>query len=263
MAIAPAVVEPLARTGFAVKGVVYLLLGLLVLLAGLGAGGRVTDATGALTTLLGKPFGRATIGAMAVGLALYAGWRFLEAFADANRVGRDGAALADRTGWAISGAIYAMLALDAGRLAFRWRSGADFDMPRTIVGSPLAPWLVTIIALVIIGYAVKEIRRALSRRFSERLNLGRLSAEAGPIVVGISRAGIVARAVVMVLLGVVLLRARTNPARAASDTDMSDSLRLLAALPTGPWLLALMAVGLMAYGVYQLVHARYRRIAPP
>jgi hypothetical protein len=61
----------------------------------------------------------------------------------------------------------------------------------------------------------------------------------------------------------VLLRARANPARAASDTDMSDSLRLIAALPSGSGLLTLVAAGLMAYGVYQLVHARYRRIEGP
>jgi len=42
-------------------------------LAGRGDGGRVTDAEGALTTLLGQPFGRVTVGAVVVGLALYAG----------------------------------------------------------------------------------------------------------------------------------------------------------------------------------------------
>ena len=59
------------------------------------------------------------------------------------------------------------------------------DVPRTIFGSPLARWLVTLIALNIIVYAQKEMRRALSSRFSERLNLRRLSQEAGPIVVGV------------------------------------------------------------------------------
>ena len=87
MSIAPAIVETLARIGFAVKGAVYLILGLLALLAGLGErGGRITDTHGAIATLLGQPFGRLVVGVLALGLALYSGWRFLEAFADANHI---------------------------------------------------------------------------------------------------------------------------------------------------------------------------------
>jgi hypothetical protein len=257
------VVEPLARIGFAMKGVVYLTLGLLALLAGLGQGGRVTNAQGALQTLLAKPFGTAIVGALALGLALYAAWRLLEAFADANRVGSGSSGLGKRAGWAVSGVLYGMLAVDAASLAFRWRSNGDVAIPATITGSRLAPWLIVIIAVGMIGYAALEIKRGLASRFSERLDIGRLSREAGQLVVQISRAGIIARAIVMASLAVVLLRARATPARAAAGTDVADSLRLVAALPSGAWGLALVAAGLMAYGVYQLVHARYRRITPP
>jgi hypothetical protein len=260
---APALVESLARVGFAVKGIIYLTLGLLALLAGLGQDGRVTDAHGALQTLLARPFGTAIVAALAVGLALYAGWRLLEAFADANRVGAGRRGLGKRAGWALSGALYGMLAVDAASLALRWRSNSDLAVPATITGSRLAPWLIMVIAFVMIGYAALEIRRALAPRFSERLDVGRLSREAGELVVQISRAGIIARAIVMASLAVVLLRARTTPGRAAAGTDMADSLRLVAALPSGDWALTLVAAGLMAYGIYQLVHARYRRITPP
>ena len=258
-----AVVESLARAGFAVKGGVYLLLGLLALLAALGMGGRVTDPLGAIATIARSPFGRVGVGAVAVGLALYAGWRFLEAFADANRVGWNRDGTPKRLAWALSGFVYAVLALDAARLALQWGERTDSGLPPMIVASPLAPWLVTIVALGVIGYAAKEARAALAHRLSERLNLRRLTREAGPIVVEISRAGIIARAVVLAAMGIVLLRARATPQRATAGTDMSDSLRLVAALPTGPWLLIVIAAGLMAYGVYQLVHARYRRITPP
>jgi hypothetical protein len=260
----PALVEPLARAGFAVKGGVYLLLGVLALMAGLNAsGGRVTDPLGAVATLLDQPFGRAAVGAVAVGLALYAAWRFLEAFADANNVGGRREGIAKRAAWGLSGAVYAFLALDVARLALQWKAGDGTDIPRSLLASPLAPWVVTLAALGIIAYAAKEIREGLARRLSERLNLRQLSREAGPIVVEISRVGIIARASVMAVMGVVLLRARTSPRRATAETDVSDSLRLIAALPSGTLLLTLMAAGLMAYGVYQLVHARYRRITPP
>jgi hypothetical protein len=69
---------------------------------------------------------------------------------------------------------------------------------------------------------------------------------------------------VFVGIGVLLL---TSPARqsasAATDTDTVDSLQWIAHLPSGQWVLAAVALGLAAYGVYQLVHARYRRIVAP
>lgn len=263
MSLTPALVEPLARGGFAVKGVVYVMLGALALIAASSAGGRVTDPLGAIATLLDEPFGRTAVLVVAAGLALYAFWRFLEAFADANGVGRKGKAIAKRAAWGLSGAVYALLAFDAARLALRWRPGGEANVPSTLLASPLAPWVVTVVALGIIAYAVKEFREGLARRLSERLNLRKMSREAGPVVVEISRVGILARAVVLAAMGVVLLRARTNPARAASGTDVGESLRLVAALPSGTLLLTLVAAGLVAYGVYQLVHARYRVITPP
>ena len=262
MSIAPAFVEPLARVGFAVKGAVYLILGLLALLAGLGERrGRITDTHGAIATVLGQPYGRIVVGVLAFGLLLYSAWRFLEAFADANRVGTRASAMATRFGWAFSGLGYGLLALDAGGLALRWQSGGGTHAPRTLTASPLAPWLVTLVGIGMIVYAAKEFRRAFAPRFSERLNIGRLAREGGKLVVGISRAGIAARAVVMAALGVVLLRARS--AAAAAGSDMADSLRLVAALPSGAWGLTLIAAGLMAYGVYMVVHARYREITAP
>ena len=68
---------------------------------------------------------------------------------------------------------------------------------------------------------------------------------------------------VLMLMAVVLLRRATTSVAAAARTDTGDSLRLIAALPTGDWLLAGVAAGLIAYGVYNLVMARYRRITPP
>ena len=110
-------------------------------------------------------------------------------------------------------------------------------------------------------YAAKELGRAFAPNFSEQLNIGRVAREGGELVVGISRAGIAARAVVIAALGVALLRARS--AAAAVHTDMADSLRLVAALPSGAWGLMMVAAGLMAYGVYMVVHAKYRHISPP
>ena len=256
-------IEPLARTGFAVKGVVYLLLGWLAVQVALGLGGRLTSIQGAMASVISQPFGRVLIAAIAAGLAMYAGWRFLEAFADANRLGTDRGALAERALSAVSGAVYAVLAFDAGRMASAGGAASGSEVPRTLLASPLAPWLLVLVALGLIAYGVMQMRKAFSRKLSDNLNVHQVSREAGALVVRISRIGIAARAILLVTMGVLLFRGWRAPAAAATQTDAGESLRLLSALPSGRWLMAFVAAGLMAYGVFQLVHARYRRITPP
>lgn len=257
-------VERCARAGFVSKGAIYLIFGGLALQAALGYGGRVTDPRGALTSLLDAPFGPFVLGLLAFGLAFYAAWRFLEAFADANRKGRDSSGMIARAEYALSGAIYGVLAVDAGILAFSGsaREG-DSRLPFTLVGAAASEWVVLLVAVGLIGYGLRQIREATSRHVDEDLNVRRVSREAGNTVVRVCRIGIASRAVVLVLMGVLLWRASQRGVSAASQTDPGDSLRLLSALPNGRWLLAIVAAGLMGYGVFQLVHARYRRITPP
>ena len=68
----------LARVGFLVKGVLYVVIGALALQVAAKTGGRVTGTRGALTTVLGQPFGRTLLLVVVVGLLGYAAWRILQ-----------------------------------------------------------------------------------------------------------------------------------------------------------------------------------------
>ena len=255
----------LARVGFAAKGIVYLLLGGLALLFALGQGGRLTDLRGVETFLLRTPYGQPLLAIVGIGLGLYAAWRFLEAFADANRKGRSNGALAARAMYALSGAVYSLLAVDALRLALGAGdagSGAA-EVPRTLVTGQLAEWGALLVAAGLIAYGIEQFGRGISGHLSDGLNLRHVQRQIGDWPIHVSRAGLAGRGIVLVLMGFVLGRAAMTSATAAAQTDTGDSLRLLAALPTGEWLLVAVAAGLMAYGVFQLVQARYRSITPP
>ena len=80
--------EPLARAGFLVKGVLYLVIGTLAIQVAARAGGRVTGTRGALLTVLGQPFGRMLLLAAAIGLFGYAAWRIVQGVLDPERYGR-------------------------------------------------------------------------------------------------------------------------------------------------------------------------------
>jgi hypothetical protein len=258
-------IERLARVGFAVKGVLYLLLGGSALLFALGRGGELTDMRGVERFLLNTAYGGPLLAVVGVGLGLYAAWRFLEAFGDANSKGRSPAGVGARALYALSGSVYGLLAVDALRLALGTGQGSAgaADIPRTLVAGDLAVWGALLVAAGLIAYGVQQLLRAFGPTLSDRLNLRRVQREIGEWPIRVSRVGLAGRGVVLMLMGVLLAQQARRSAAAAAQTDTGDTLRLLAALPTGEWLLIAVAIGLMAYGVFQLVQARYRSMTPP
>jgi hypothetical protein len=253
----------LARVGYAAKAVLYATIGVLAAKAALGAGGRTTDTRGAMGTMLDAPFGRALLGLMALGLFGYAAWRVVEAIADPERRGTDAKGLAVRASFVARGILHAGLAVSALRVALHNdRSGGGGSGQKADSWTARAmdlggEWLVWAIALGVGGYGLYQIYRAYAAKLSKQLDLGRMSAEAGRWVVTVSRIGIAARGVVFGMIGLLLARAASShePGRAGG---IADALGALAGL--GRWPFAAVALGLVAYGMYELLNARYRRI---
>ena len=78
-----------------------------------------------------------------------------------------------------------------------------------------------------------------------------------------SRAGVVghvARGVVFGLIGIFVTKAATDY-DAQDAIGFDGALRKLAEAAYGPWLLGVTAAGLVAYGVFCLVDARYRDVS--
>jgi Domain of Unknown Function (DUF1206) len=76
-------------------------------------------------------------------------------------------------------------------------------------------------------------------------------------IVAVSRFGIAARGIVFCLVGYFAIRAASEH-DASEVGGLAESLRTVAA--AGRWPFLAVALGLVAYGVYELVNARYRRI---
>ena len=98
--------EWLGRCGFAAKGVVYALIGVLAVQVALGVGGETTDAQGALRRIFTAPYGRVLLAAIAVGLAGFALWQFVQAAMDTERKGSDAKGVATRAAYAGNGLIH-------------------------------------------------------------------------------------------------------------------------------------------------------------
>jgi len=256
-------IERFARVGYAVKGVLYATIGVLATRAAIGAGGRTTDNRGAMATVLEAPFGKVLLLIIALGLVGYAAWRILEAVADPEGRGRDLKGLLLRAGFFGRGAIHLGLAYTASRLAIGHRSSSGGpgqhtkEAASTAVSLTGGVWLVWIVAAGVSGYGIYQLYRAARAKLSEQFDRGEASAELGTWVIAVSRFGIAARGLVFIAIGYLLARAATrhDPQRAGG---IGDALRTLAGL--GRWPFAGIALGLVAYGVYELLNARYRRI---
>lgn len=248
-------VAPLARLGYAAKGVVYLLMGYLATRAALAAGSP-SGAPGALREALtaGGPW---LVLALGLGLLAHVAWRAVQALLDPENPGT-GFRAGARLFHLLSGLVYGSLALSAFHLWQGRRDAGEDDAEHfaaVLMAQPFGRWLVAAVGLGILGYGVHQFVQAWRGDVARRLGVG------GPdrhrLVVAIGRFGTAARGVVLGVVGSFFVDAarRFDPAQ-AGGTD--EALRWLG----HGWLLAAVAVGLAAYGVFQIAKARYRVIEP-
>ena len=256
--------ELLARTGYLVKGTIYIVIGALALQVAARTGGRITGTQGALTTVLGEPYGRTLLLVAAVGLCGYALWRILQGLLDPDRLGHSWSGLAMRGSFVVRGVLHALLGVQAFGL-YRGISGASRASEREMATEafqwPFGDWLVVLVGLGLLGFAVQQVFAAVTVRLERNLNVSALRREAGEWAVGISRFGIAGRAAAFALIGWSVVAAGWS--RDASEVDtMTSALRTLADQPgsLGRWLFGATAAGLAAYGFYEIIHARYLHI---
>ncbi|MCC3156528.1 DUF1206 domain-containing protein [Hymenobacter sp. 15J16-1T3B] len=254
-------IRTLARFGFAAKGVVYGILGALAVMAATNIdGGRTADKQQVLQTIQDMPLGRWLLGLVAFGLAGYVVWRLVQAIRDTEGKGNGAKGIATRIGYVASALGYAALAFVAGKAAFENTSadagsgGTRQSMVAKLLEQPYGQWLVGAIGLFVIGIGVYQLIRAYSGSFAKHVNDSQLPAAQQRLVYRVGQLGYTARGIVWGILGYFLVRAAlTANAQAAEGTE--GAFDFLASLGQAP--LLIVALGLVAYGLYMLVRAKY------
>ena len=255
-------VEGLARFGIAAKGIVYAIVGILAAQAAFGTGGKTTDTQGALATIVTQPFGQLLLALIAIGLIGYVLWRFVQAFLDPERKGTDAKGIFQRGGYFISGLIYGGLAFSAIKILFgsaNKNSNSTQDWTARLLAQPFGQWLLATVGVFIIGMGFSEIYKAFTAKFRQKLKWQEMNETEKTWATRTGKLGYAARGIVFIVIGFFLIQAarQSDPSQARG---LDGALAALAQQPYGPWILGIVAIGLVAYGIHKIVEARYRRI---
>lgn len=255
-------IEQLARLGYASKAFVYAVIGTLAASAALNLGGRVTDTSGALRVILHHPSGSIILVVLGAGLSGYALWRVLDALFDPDRHGNGAKGLVVRVGSVVRALIYGALGLEAWRLArgLRGSDGGETQMwTARVMDLPFGAWLVGLVGLIVVVYGLSEIASSFSNKVDASIDTSSIPRSVRGTVLKVCRFGVGARATILVVLGIFLVRAGIyrDPGEAHGTRE---SIVELAGAFEGRWLLIAIALGLLAYALDQALHARCRRI---
>jgi len=244
--------ETVTRIGFAARGIMYIIIGWLALKSGR------TEGSGGALEYLSSGGGKILLGLMALGFLGYGLWRLSEALMDTEGHGTDGKGMAVRAGGFVSGLIHLGLAFYAARLASGQGGGGSSDgaeqSAATALSLPGGQTMLTIVAVILIGVGLYQFVKAVKLGFLRHLDQ-RAAKEAWVQWAG--RLGYAARGLVFLTIGYFLW----NAARQESAAQAGGTGDALGSLP--PMLQAVVAAGLVLFGLFSLVEARYRRINDP
>jgi type IV secretory pathway VirB2 component (pilin) len=244
-----------ARVGYAVSGVLHLLIAWIALQVAWSASPKSADQSGALQSLAGNSLGRLTLWVAVVGFLALALWQLASALA--VRTGGESSQLAQRAKSISKAVVYLVLAWTSLRTANGKPSSSkaqSADFTATLLQHSGGRLLVAVIGVVIIGVGVYHVRKGWTRKFLQDLsgNPGMLATRAGVI-------GYVAKGIALAVVGVLFVAAAAQNS-SSKATGLDGALRSLREQPFGPWLLTAVALGIAAYGLYSFARARHARV---
>lgn len=264
---APSVwMEWAARLGYGARGFVYLSAGLITLLAAMDLTGQAAGTGDAIGMVARQPLGRVWLIVLGAGLWAFVLWRVLQSVFDADHQGMSRKALAVRAGQGVSGVFYALIASTIFEVLdeFEPDPGADDvaenqEKAAMLLSLPYGDLLLIAVGLVVLAVGIGNIVKGLTADFTDELAC---SPDLCRRVSPIARAGYVARGAAYLPLALFTVLAGAH-SQVGEVTSFGDALQALEGLPAGPWVLGATAVGIMAFGAFAMVEARFRRIRPP
>jgi hypothetical protein len=252
--------EALARAGFVARGLVYAIIGVLALRLALGDGGKITNQQGALHTVAHQSFGKFLLILVAIGLGGYSLWRLLRAALGHGPEGSDSGFV--RVAAAASGLVYGAMCVLAVEILAGSSGGNAGNAKKTTAGVfawPGGAWIVGIAGAVMIGVALYQGYRGITKKFLDDSKTEQMGPRMKEWIGRIGTVGHLARMIVFGLVGIFLIKAAVD-SRSRDAVGLDGALAKLLHRTYGSYALGIVAAGLIAFALYSLSDARYRRI---
>jgi Domain of Unknown Function (DUF1206) len=252
----------LARAGLAARGVMYGLIGVIAIQIALGTTHQQADRSGAVRLVAATPFGSAILWLLVIGFSGLTLWRLSEAAYGAP--GPDGRKAGQRLINLGKALIYGFITW--GILKFALGLGAPAssnkqsrDLTATAFKHSGGQYAVAVVGIIIVGIGLYLAYQAFRERFLRDMRMGSASSRTRQVVTWLGKAGGIARGAVFVTIGIFLVVAAVD-AKPGQAKGIDSALVTLAHTPLGPWLLGVVALGLVLFGIFSCCEARWRQV---
>lgn len=255
--------ETFAKAGLAAKGVVYFILGSIATLAAIRLGGKTTagaDRTGVFDTIQDLPAGKLLLGIIGTGLLCYSLWRVIEAFSCAKS--EDKKTWLKGARYFFSGITYLFMAYSAFRFLLEGRESNGNNnsyWTAELLSKPFGQWLVGIVAAIFAVAGFYQVWYGLSEKYKKHVDSRKLDREASSRLLLSGKVGFTARGLAWLIISYMFLRAAVN-SKSSEAGGTGEAFQLIENISYGDALLAALGFGLMAYGVFNFIRARYEKL---
>ncbi len=252
----------LAKAGLIARGLMYVLIGIIAIQVAVNGSHQQADRTGAVHLVAQTGFGSVILWLLVIGFGGMTLWRLSEAAwgspdADGRKASKRLANLARAVFYAVVTFGILKYALGIGQ-----PSSSDTqsqDLTAAAMKHQGGQVIVALAGVVIVIAGLYVIYRAYKLKFLKHLRMGSASPRTRKVVTRLGQVGGIARGTVFATIGVFLvIAAKDASPRQAKGID--SALRALAHTPFGPWLLVVVAIGLMMFGAYSWCEARWRAV---
>ena len=254
-------IKNVAYAGFAAKGAVYTITGILAFLAAFNLGGSKAGKFQVIEFLEKQPFGKVLLAVLGTGLVCYAIWRFIQSVQDPENIGSSKKGIVKRVSFFISGLVYLALGIFAIVDIFYEPNSGSGGGGSSFLGPQLKMYAFIAVGLALAGKGIYQFIKAYKGDFLKKFQIGSISdSKKKKAIKTFGYSGLISRGIMTCIISYFFLKAGFSfSGGSESMKGTEEAFSFLQDNSSGPWLMGLVAAGLVCYGIYMFAHARYRK----